>query len=366
MTSTDRIQSPQMVQSEGQSEDEGMVPQWNQVVYGTGPKGREMHMSGTLGTSMIVVGGQGDSDVVSDKKIYRLGLDPAACWNEVTCKIPKAITQGCCCSDGDRMYIIGGWDPTELKRNHQTIAITEKPRAAGANIHDDITLPTAPSEINVSVLKTEGEQPGGVTFSSAAEVNKKIYAFGGRSTAVESKMWVFDPSVMTWSISTATTTYKRSSHTLTAVGDRLFIFGGMDEEGVASAELLTYDTITNTFTQPLKYSGTQPSARYGHAACSFGSQLFIHGGLSKDNNLLSDLLVIDLSQQSPEWQTLFTKNAPPPTAYHSICILSGVLCLFGGRHTPQNNNDIWMLDVGTQDEGILPESESSVEEDEEI
>eukprot|EP01060_Flectonema_neradi_P020096 TRINITY_DN27632_c0_g1_i1.p1 TRINITY_DN27632_c0_g1~~TRINITY_DN27632_c0_g1_i1.p1 ORF type:complete len:397 (+),score=72.87 TRINITY_DN27632_c0_g1_i1:73-1191(+) len=358
-------QSPQLVQSEG-SEDERMVPQWSQLVYGTGPKGRHMHMASSFSNSMILVGGQGSDGVSGDRSIYRLVLDPAACWTEVSSQLPSPITQGCCCSDGERIYIIGGWDPINMKRNHHTIAISEK--ATLTNTQEDLSTPSSPTDIDVTLLQTEGEQPGGVTFSSAAEVNKKIYAFGGRSTCSESRMWVFDPDKLTWSVSTATTTSKRSSHSLTAIGERLFVFGGISEEGVASGDIFSYDTVTNTFTRPLKYSGTAPSPRYGHAACSFGSQLFIHGGYSTDDTPLSDLFVIDLSQQDPEWQSLFTKNAPPATAYHSLCVLSGVLCLFGGKHAAlatNDNNDIWMLDIDTQEEVIQPESEYSVEENEE-
>ena len=72
---------------------------------------------------------------------------------------------------------------------------------------------------------------------------------------------------------------RRGLHSLTAVGSRLFLFGGAPQRGAMLDDLWVLDTAQ----QPLRWralapEGPRPPARCSHVAAALGQQLVVLGG----------------------------------------------------------------------------------------
>ncbi|GIL65022.1 hypothetical protein Vafri_18872 [Volvox africanus] len=105
------------------------------------------------------------------------------------------------------------------------------------------------------VVDAKGEPPTPRVAHASAAVGNKLYIFGGRSglamgEGASNDLYVFDPDTCTWARLNGQGDIppKRSYHTMTAVANKLFVFGGCGEEGRLN-DLYEYDTTTNTWRQ---------------------------------------------------------------------------------------------------------------------
>lgn len=78
---------------------------------------------------------------------------------------------------------------------------------------------------------------------------------------------------------TGTTSRARFNHTLTNIGDKLYLHDGSSRLG----DLWEYDIEGNVWTE-LQPTGTKPSGRYGHTLVSVGDKLYLYGGSATNNN----------------------------------------------------------------------------------
>uniref|UniRef100_H9G8E9 Rab9 effector protein with kelch motifs n=1 Tax=Anolis carolinensis TaxID=28377 RepID=H9G8E9_ANOCA len=122
----------------------------------------------------------------------------------------------------------------------------------------------------------------------------------------------------------------RTFHTSTAaIGDRLYVFGGGDKgaDPVQDQQLHIFDSATLTWLQP-EVSGQAPTPRHGHVMVAVGNRLFVHGGLASDT-FYGDLFSIDITKM--KWETLpATGSVPGGRAAHSAVAFRDHLYIFGG------------------------------------
>ena len=69
---------------------------------------------------------------------------------------------------------------------------------------------------------------------------------------------------------------RRNAHTLTNIGDKLYLHGGATLGG-RNDELWEYDVINNAWLL-LEPIGSKPSARSYHTLTSIENKLYLHGG----------------------------------------------------------------------------------------
>ncbi|EFJ44314.1 kelch repeat protein [Volvox carteri f. nagariensis] len=103
------------------------------------------------------------------------------------------------------------------------------------------------------VLDAIGEPPSPRVAHSAAAIGNTLYIFGGRSgldmgEGASNDLYAFDLETSTWSQlqPKGDLPPKRSYHTMTAVGTKLYVFGGCGEEGRLN-DLHEYDVTTETW-----------------------------------------------------------------------------------------------------------------------
>ena len=147
----------------------------------------------------------------------------------------------------------------------------------------------------------------------------------------------------------------RAYHTLTPVGDRLYMFGGMTYiSGRANRlnDLHYLDTRSRRWTTPYS-TGHWPAHRTSHTAtmvvgADSGPRILVFGGINSQDAYCADLDVYDVVKQ--QWSRLAIDGGPPTRARHTAVALggerAGALMVFGGaayRARLQLFNDVWIL-----------------------
>ncbi|RKP06211.1 hypothetical protein THASP1DRAFT_18758 [Thamnocephalis sphaerospora] len=137
------------------------------------------------------------------------------------------------------------------------------------------------------------------------------------------------------------------AHTVTVVGERLFVFGGCDAR-VCFNDLYLFDADTMYWSHP-ETRGDPPRPCRAHSATLVGRKLFVFGG-GDGPNYFNDLHILDTD-------TLVWEHAkqhgdvPGPRRAHTTCYFDGHMYLFGGGDGVRALNDVYRLD--TRDTGNL-------------
>lgn len=129
--------------------------------------------------------------------------------------------------------------------------------------------------------------PGKRSSHGIAVIGDKLYVFGGElipNQSIDKDLYVFDFNTYTWSIAPAKGDIPKTSCLgvrMVAVGTKLFIFGGRDENRNFN-DFYSYDTVNNEwkFLTKLDEEGG-PEARTFHSMASDENNVYVFGGVSK-------------------------------------------------------------------------------------
>ena len=130
------------------------------------------------------------------------------------------------------------------------------------------------------------------------------------------------------------TPLERSSHGVSIIGDKLFMFGGEHtartplasdvHELDLSSPVLEWRSVTA--------GGEAPSPRFGHGQCALGDSLYVFGGrqgTAIDEKLLNDLY--QFNTVTSTWTKIEgTGDIPCPRSYHTITSSGDLVFVFGG------------------------------------
>nr|XP_025617114.1 tip elongation aberrant protein 1 isoform X1 [Arachis hypogaea] len=190
---------------------------------------------------------------------------------------------------------------------------------------------------------------------NAIRGGRLVYVFGGygKDNCQTNQVHVFDTVKQTWSQPAikGTPPTPRDSHTCTAIGDNLYVFGGTDGMNPLK-DLHILDTSSNTWISPT-IRGEGPEAREGHSAAVVGKRLFIFGGCGKsaDNNTevyYNDLYI--LNTETFVWKCAQTSGTPPsPRDSHTCSSWKNKIIVLGG----EDGHDYYLSDVHILDTDTL-------------
>eukprot|EP00761_Pharyngomonas_kirbyi_P008968 gb/GECH01008983.1/.p1 GENE.gb/GECH01008983.1/~~gb/GECH01008983.1/.p1 ORF type:complete len:390 (+),score=85.60 gb/GECH01008983.1/:1-1170(+) len=152
--------------------------------------------------------------------------------------------------------------------------------------------------------------------------------------------------------------HERAGHTITAMNETLFMFGGKTKRYQLFNDLFSCQVSLETneiHWQDLKMAEPKPPPRYGHSASLVGSHLWIFGGSAKSREKIhNDLWAFDLEYGfwiEVEWN--LESPYPSPRYYHSaISVSPHHIVIFGGCNdivSPQDLNDVWMFNTQTME-----------------
>ncbi|KAF2282977.1 hypothetical protein GH714_043296 [Hevea brasiliensis] len=193
---------------------------------------------------------------------------------------------------------------------------------------------------------------GGIPAIPLKEGGFFVFGGYGKDNCQTNQVHVFDTAMQTWSQPEikGTPPTPRDSHSCTAIGDNLYVFGGTDGMNPLK-DLHILDTSSHTWISPT-VRGEGPDAREGHSAALVGKRLFIFGGCGKSSNNNDEVYFNDLYILNTEtlvWKELHTTGQKlTPRAGHSTVAFGKNLFVFGGFTDAQNlYDDLYMLDVDT-------------------
>jgi len=179
-----------------------------------------------------------------------------------------------------------------------------------------------------------------ITEHSAVVFGDEILVFGGVGADLTpcATLRAFHCATYRWRVlsdqSHGTGPSARWGHTAVAFHSQMVVFGGRTAAGY-SAETFVYDTRTSTWQQLL--CANRPVGRTGHSATVHRESLYVVGGYGADGDLIADVLVLDLRSQTWQRVVLHSRPHPPPTpvAHHVACVAGSdtdpYLVVFGGR-----------------------------------
>lgn len=243
---------------------------------------------------------------------------------------------------GSEVFVIGGWDP-----GHK--------QDGGEFLSDIWALDLASREWRQVQLNQQGEQLPPISRFQAVAMGDDIYIHTHRNTQDILKLSTAaapDGLELT-SVPVAApegAPFSRGLHSLTAVGDSLYLFGGAPKSGGMLNDLWRLDTAAERLEwQQLSPSGTAPHPRCSHTAVAVGSDIVFHGGsyYKEDGSGLQPLDdTFVLNTEKLEWQWPEVNDAKPAARNAATAALlpDGRILLHGGWYPfKETYNDTWIL-----------------------
>jgi len=180
-------------------------------------------------------------------------------------------------------------------------------------------------------IQTTGNKPI-VWGLTASAVGSKIYYFGGEGIGgkLSSTLYCFDTATRTWNTPdvTGATPIGRSQHTATLVNDKLYVLGGKNvEEDIHNFHFLD---LSKMEWHRMDVSGDVPSPKKRHTTVHYNNKLYVFGGwCQRTHQLVNDLDVFDL--QSKEWIRQQPRGpVPEKRGGHMAFVYGSSLFVWGG------------------------------------
>jgi len=278
---------------------------WSEPLKAQGamPTKRFKHTATVVGKHMILIGGQEtDTKRFNDILYYDMETNTFSQPPIRGDKVPN-FSRHTACLVGSRIYVFGGFDGISTNFN---LAIFD-PRGR--------TWAQVPQE------SLRGDIPPSRTNHAAAAVGDKMYIFGGNNNnqygayQVLDDLYVLNTRTMTWErpSTTGERPCARSGHTLTAIGSKLYLFGGgvwNEDNGWVHKfnDLHVLDTETMHWSRPV-CSGEVETSTFP-ISFAIGRYLFIFGGGSKPAHcVLNALYVLDTTTYT--WEVVHASGRTP-------------------------------------------------------
>jgi hypothetical protein len=137
------------------------------------------------------------------------------------------------------------------------------------------------------------------------------------------------------------TGYNVRNHSMVAIGDHMYVFGGITDTGDVLNDLYKIDTAGNFI--KINLSGATPPVRHYHSMVAIDSNIYIFGGFSSDF-VPNDLYKIDTLLGSCE--TINLSGVIPSARYgHSMVVIGDDIYIFGGYASSGEVNDLYKIDT---------------------
>lgn len=264
---------------------------------GSVPTKRFKHTATVVGKQIIFIGGQ-ETDTKRFNEIVYYDVDDKS-FSQPAIKGDKVpnFSRHTSCLVGSKIYVFGGFD------------------GHGTNFDLATFDPYYRTWSNIPKTAQKGVPPPSRTNHASASVGKNMYIFGGNNNneagqyQVLDDLSMLDTHTMTWSRpkTTGAIPCARSGHTLTAIGKKLYLFGGgvwNEREGWVHKfnDLYVLDTETLQWTKP-ECQGKIDTSTFP-ISFAIGRFMFIFGGGSKPlHSVTNDLYILDtatMTWSSPE------------------------------------------------------------------
>lgn len=198
-------------------------------------------------------------------------------------------------------------------------------------------LPLAEGGEWKAIPHAESSPPARIAHAQAS-VGNDIMLFGGRAgvqmgEAALNDLWSFDTVSEAWrkvEAASGETPCARSFHTATAVGERMYVFGGCGEAG-RLADLHVFDVPTAAWRRLADPPGVDGRGGATLEASCDGRSLWLIGGFAGHET--NDILRYDVASET--WTRVPSGWLRPRSVSSSFCLGQSVF-LFGGEVEPSD------------------------------
>eukprot|EP00946_MAST-07B_sp_MAST-7B-sp1_P001405 g1405.t1 len=190
----------------------------------------------------------------------------------------------------------------------------------------------------------------------------------------------------------------RSGHTMTIVGEKLYVFGGCglgDSAGHlagTTSSMYMFDTATSRWAKVNPKSSERPQARWHHTATAVQRKIVVFGGFQDNTKRLNDVWVFDThtlkwsqpiklrsESEMASSMSMGGKSGNPtplPRGEHAACQIKGKVYIFGGYGGPdwsrRDFNDMyalntysWAWELISEGDQIFGKKKKNMDEEEE-
>eukprot|EP01097_Dermamoeba_algensis_P004262 TRINITY_DN2816_c0_g1_i1.p1 TRINITY_DN2816_c0_g1~~TRINITY_DN2816_c0_g1_i1.p1 ORF type:complete len:807 (-),score=184.57 TRINITY_DN2816_c0_g1_i1:38-2458(-) len=200
----------------------------------------------------------------------------------------------------------------------------------------------------VQKVSCSGKIPPGRWGHTSTAVGSRLFIFGGTGTKLYGDLCVFDTEKNFWSSPNlhGDIPGARFGHSATQIdSNRILFFGGRGAGDKHFSDIYLLDTENFQFTL-LNVDKNSPEPRAGHTASKLGKKLIFFGGHGKNQKYFNNVSVLDL--ETMKWEKPKVKGKPPhPRGGHCSVIVSSSVLIFGGFGGKTYYNDVHLLNTET-------------------
>lgn len=241
------------------------------------------------------------------------------------------------------LYVIGGVDISDIKQEDMY----------KINLED--------KEPRWESVVPKGTPLRKIAYHAGALLKDNYWFYGGQTATLQSSnvMWKFDVTACKLEIIhlDGNQCPHLESHTCDVYENKMIIFGGHKDK-VFNNEVYCFNPETKEFTKltnniPAK---SKPSARQEHASLIVNDDLYIFGGVGKNDQLFNDLWKFNLKSMAftqINYDSMDKDFIPGPRFGHSMILDKNQIYIFGGFLGLVNeSNELWEYDI-SQNKYIL-------------
>ncbi len=162
---------------------------------------------------------------------------------------------------------------------------------------------------------------------TACEEDRKIFMFGGAAGKYYySSLYILNTDTLAWTkpVVNGVIPLQRCAHATARVGKKLFIHGGDHGMGQYLDDLHVLDLDDLTFSCP-KTTGMKPPARGWHSVTAIGKKLYFFGGCneSRKEALFNDMWILNTETMIWEVPQIYSKCPPPRYSHGAVAVGTG-------------------------------------------
>ena len=184
----------------------------------------------------------------------------------------------------------------------------------------------------------------------------KIYICGGLKVNMNrNSIWCLNMEKLEWNkVQQNEFTNDRFGHTANIHQNKIYIFGGRakTDKGLSYPGLEIFSLNDGIYYRPLLSKLNCPLHRRNHISILIDEQIFIHGGVTENNEILNDCHILNLNPLKWMKVNIINKFASPKLYGHSACVVVPKQYAISPKFNIYNYPDIEVVNCRIKKKGL--------------